>query len=150
MVKKSFVHYLTKYLVDFLFYSGIICTLTVPFLIKPAVEYYGYNSNLSVFFGVILFLSGLSAVYILWQLKVIFKTLLSGSPFIQRNVNALRKMAVASSIIAVIFIVKCITFFTIASGLIVIVFSLASLFCLTLKDVFKEAVYYKEETDLTI
>jgi hypothetical protein len=51
---------------------------------------------------------------------------------------------------AIIYLVKICIWLTIASSIIVIIFSLLGLFCLTLKDVFKQAVAYKEENDWTV
>jgi hypothetical protein len=40
--------------------------------------------------------------------------------------------------------------FSLMSSIIVVIFFLLGLFCLTLKDVFKQAVAYKEEADWTV
>jgi len=79
-----------------------------------------------------------------------FKTLLGGNPFVIKNVSCLRKCAVASATIALIYLIRIIFWFTIASSIIVVIFAMLSLFCLTLKDLFKRAVAYKEETDWTV
>lgn len=150
MYKNSFVHYLSKVLVDIMFYGGIICVLAVPFVVPVLAKYLGYNSQVVKPLIVVLVLSGLCAVYILRQLKTIFKTLLGGNPFVPQNVTCLRKCAVASFLIALICIAKIIFLFTIASAVIGIIFSLLGLFCLTLKDVFKQAIAYKEENDWTV
>jgi len=150
LYKHSFVHYLTKILVDILFCLGIACTISFPFLLPKIMEFLQYDKELVAPYNVVLIASGICSVYILWQLKQMFKTLLSGNPFVGKNVDALRKCAVASFAIGLIYLLKIICFFTIASCVIFIIFMLLSLFCLTLKDVFKQAVYYKEENDLTI
>ncbi|MCL2867083.1 MAG: DUF2975 domain-containing protein [Clostridia bacterium] len=150
MYKNSFVHYLTKVLVDMMFYCGIVCCVIVPFIMPRLITFLGYSSDIVVPNTVILILSGLCSLYILWQLKTIFKTLLGGSPFIKPNVSCLRKCSVASFLIALIFIVRLCIWFTMAASVIVIIFSLLGLFCLTLKDVFKQAVAYKEENDWTV
>ena len=150
MYKNSFVHYLTKIAVDIMFYGGILCTLAVPFIMPWLAGYLDYSETVILPFTIILFLSGLCSVYILWQLKAIFRTLLGGNPFVGANINCLRKCSVASFLIAVIYLAKMTFWFTITTLIFVIVFSLLSLFCLTLKDVFKQAVAYKEENDGTV
>ena len=147
MYKNSFVHYLTKVLVDVMFYGGILCCIAVPFVMPYAAAYLGYSREIVSQYSLILILSGLCALYILWQFKKMFKTLLGGNPFTGKNVSCLRKCSVASFLIAIIYLVKICIWFTIASSIIVIIFALLGLFCLTLKDVFKQAVYYKEEND---
>ena len=150
MRKNSFVHRMTKVLVDIMFYGGILCCIAVPFVIPKLTEYFGYLQSMTLPFTVILVLSGLCAVYILWQLKAMFRTLIGGNPFVAQNINCLRKSAVASFLISIIFIAKISFWFTIASAIIVIIFALLGLFALTLKDLFKQAVAYKEESDWTV
>ena len=148
--KNSFVHYLTKVLVDIMFYGGILCCAAVPFVIPVLARYFGYEEARVAPTAIILLLSGLCSLFILWQLKAMFKTLLGGNPFTESNVSALRRCSVASFLIAIFFVAKIVFWLTIASAIIVIIFSLLGLFCLTLKDVFKQAVAYKEENDWTV
>jgi hypothetical protein len=150
MYKNSFVHYLTKVLVDIMFYGGILCCVVLPFIMPTLANFFGYSEAVVLPFTIILLLSGLCSIYILWQLKEMFRTLLNGNPFIGANVTCLRKCSVASFLIAIIYIVKTIFWFSIMTSVVVIIFSLLGLFCLTLKDVFKQAVDYKEENDWTV
>ena len=150
MHKNSFVHYLTKILVDIMFYGGILCCVALPFVMPTLANYFGYSETVVLPFTVILVLSGLCALYILWQLKAMFKTLLSGNLFIGANITCLRKCSVSSFLIAIIYIIKMIFWFSMMTSVVVIIFSLLGLFCLTLKDVFKQALAYKEENDWTV
>lgn len=150
MYRNSFVHYLAKYMVDAMFYGGILCCILVPFLVSQASNYFGYGESLILPLDITLITSGVAAVYIMYILKSMFTTLLGGNPFVWSNVSCFRKMAVASFSIALIYIVKCFYWFTPATVIIVIAFFIAGLFCLTLKDVFKQAVCYKEESDYTV
>lgn len=150
MCKKSIVHYITKICVDVLFYVGIVCCLLVPFSSSWLIKYFNFAGETAAHMIIVLVLSGIASVYILWQLKVIFKTLLVGNPFIIDNVTSLRKIALASALISIIYLIKCIFSFTISTLVIIIMFMVASLFCLTLKDLFKQAIYYKDENDLTV
>ena len=149
MYKNSFVHYLTKILVDIMFYGGILCCVAVPFAMPKLAGLFGYDEALIRPLTIILVASGICAVYILWQLKAMFKTMIGGDPFIVANVSCLRKCSVASFLIAVIYIVKIIFWFTITSSTFVVIFVLLGLFCLTLKDVFKQAIELKEKSDWT-
>jgi hypothetical protein len=150
MYKNSFVHYLAKILVDIMLYGGILCCLTLPFVLPRLVTFLGYDESATLPTTVILITSGLCALYILWQLKTMFKTLLGGNPFIAQNVSCLRKCAVASFLIALIYTIKMFFWFSISHAVFIVIFALAGLFCLTLKDVFKQAIAYKEENDWTV
>jgi len=143
-------HYITKILVDIMFYGGIVTCLILPFAMPRLLEFIGISQDLRLTYTIILLSSGICAVYIMYQLKRMFKTLVSGNPFVVQNVNCLRKCAVASAVIAGIYLTRLFLWFTIAAALIVIVFALLSLFSLTIKDLFKQAVAYKEETDWTV
>lgn len=150
MYKISFVHKLTKILVDIFFYLGILCTISVPFVTAPLLRFIDISDTLVIPTIITLVICGICAVYILLQLKRIFKTLLEENPFVMDNVNYLRRMSVAAFIVAIMFFIKCFYWFTFATAIIVIVFVIAGFFCLTLKDVFKQAVIYKDENDLTV
>ena len=150
MYQKSIVHYMTKISIDILFIVAIICCILVPFSSSWLFRYFGIVEEGALFVKAILMASCISCVYILWQLKVIFKTLLQGNPFIHANVSSLRKIAVACLVIAFIYFVKMIVMPTISTIIIIIIFVVACLLCLTLKDLFKQSIYYKDENDLTV
>jgi len=150
MQHKSVVHYMTKIGIDILFYIGIICCALVPFSTSWLVRYFYITDRVVLFVKGILLASGISCVYILWQLKVIFKTLMRGNPFIHANVACLRKIALSCMTIAIIYFVKLLVMPTISTIVIIVIFVIACLLCLTLKDLFKQSIYYKDENDLTV
>lgn len=150
MYKKSIIHYMTKICVDILFYVGIVCCLLVPFSKEMIAKYFGFIGAATAPIIIVLFLSGVLSVYILWQLKIMFRTLLNGNPFIAANVTCFRKIAAASILIALIYLIKCLFSFTLSTIVIIVIFIIAGLFSLTLKDLFKQAIYYKDENDLTV
>jgi len=149
MYQNSFIHYLTKVIVDIMFYGGILCCAALPFAMPKLANILGYDQSMVMPFTVVLLSSGLCALYILLQLKAMFKTMLGGDPFISANVSCLTKCSIASFLIAIIYIIKLIFWFTIASATFVIIFVLLGLFCLTLKDVFKQAIELKNKSDWT-
>lgn len=148
--KKERLAQATKYLLDFMFYSGIAVTASVPFSIKwigiylPSLNEY-YEANVIIY--VVL---GIAAVILIRELRKIFKTVLEENCFVIENVESLRKMGNWSFFIALMSVVRCIVFVTIAMGVVVLVFSIAGLFSKVLAYVFEEAVRYKEENELTI
>ena len=149
-MQKSAINKVTKIVVDIFFYVGIMCVIGVPFLGKILQMQYNYNPQNLKFMTAILFTSGVCAVYILYNFKSMFKTLVGGNPFVRDNIKCFNRMAVASVIIALIYIVKCFVLFSLATVTIICVFLIAALFCLTLKDIFKQAINYKEENDWTV
>lgn len=150
MYQKSIVHYMTKISVDILFYLAILACILIPFSSSWLFTYFGVLGASALFVKAILLASGISCVFILWQLKVIFRTLMEGNPFIHANVSCLRKIALACLAISFIYLVKIIVMPTISTIVIVVIFIVGCLLCLTLKDLFKQSIYYKDENDLTV
>ena len=151
MYQKSVTHYISKIVIDILFYLSIICVILVPVWAKELFSWINYrNADYLGSFVITIFLSGLCCVYILYHLKQMFRSLLVGNPFVDKNVSHFRKIAVAFWAIALMYFVKCFFMFTGATLVIAVVFVVGCLFCLTLKDLFKQAINYKTETELTI
>lgn len=150
MYLNSPVHKVTTAVVNLMFYCGILCVAVLPFLSRRLERYFCYQEGQLIPIMVLLLLSGLCAEYILYQLKCMFRTLKQGNPFIGQTVARFRKMAVACAVIALLYVVKLLFLFTLATVLIAMIFAIGCLFCLTLKDLFKQALLYKEENELTI
>ena len=149
MKKDTLIKY-TKYFLDFMFYSGILVTGTLPFSVKligsfseKVHEHYGETV-------VIYFALGIAAVVILRELRKIFKTVIDKNCFVRENVVSLDKMCKWSFFIVLMSIVRTLVYTTIAMLVVILVFTIASLFSKVLSFVFEEAVGYKEENDFTI
>ncbi|MGE4283904.1 MAG: DUF2975 domain-containing protein [Clostridia bacterium] len=150
MTNKRTLHYVTKALIDFMFYSGILVCALVPISVYMLAPYSPVIGAMPLRLIAVLLVSGITSVYILSEIRRIFRTLLNTNPFTLENVKILRKIAVASFVISTTYIAKCIFWFTLGTAVIIIIFAIAGLFCLVLADVFKQAVLYKEENDLTV
>lgn len=149
MKKLSLVMF-TKLLLDFMFCSGIIVCLSVPFLFKLAGKYISAFDRYYIPLCVIFILAGIFALAILWELRKMFKTVINEDPFIRENVNSLKKMGFYAFVIAIIMGIKLIFTITFATMVLILVFIIAGLFSLVLSQVFDQAVTYKLENDLTI
>lgn len=151
MYKKSITHYISKITIDILFYLSIVCVVLSPIFSRWLFGWIKYSdSDYLIAFSVIICLSGICCSYILFNLKQMYKSLLVGNPFVDENVNHLRKIAVSCFAIALMYIIKCFFILTFATIVIAAVFVVGCMFCLTLKDLFKQAINYKTENELTI
>ncbi len=140
----------TKYLLDFMFYAGIVVTVTLPFSIKKIGEYMPtliehYEESVIIYFVL-----GVAALVLIRELRKIFKTVLDADCFVRENVVSLRKMGNWSFFIALMSIVRSVVYMTVAMLVVIVVFIIAGLFSKVLSFVFEEAVWYKEENDLTV
>lgn len=141
----------TKWILDFMMASGVVVLLTSPFLLKYAGEHYaGIIRQNYLLYVVVYLISGIMGLTIIFCLRKMIKTVIRQDCFVDDNVRELRIMGMASSAIAVVFLIKEIFAWTVAGVVIVLVFFIAALFSLVLAGVFEEAVRYKKENDLTI
>ena len=142
----------TKIILDIMYFSGMIVFVTLPFTLKLAGEYYSaaiagnYYKMLVVFAAASIF-----GIIILGQLRKMMKTVICDDCFVWQNVKSLEIMSVCSfSISIILFVLKVFFVLTPATLIIIIVFFIAALFCIVLSCVFRQAINYKEENDLTI
>lgn len=149
MKSKPLVRF-TKYLIDFMFISGVLICAGVPFLFLQVGKYIDVFRIHYIPFYIIFVIAGVLALVILWNLRGIFKTVISEDPFIRDNVNALKRMGICSFMIAIIMTVRLLFVITATALVLVLVFLIAGLFSLVLSQVFDKAVTYKQENDLTI
>lgn len=137
---------ITKVCVNIMFYLGIPVCLLVP----AATYFYGYRGfEYFVQTAAVLF-SGVASLFIMYQLKRMFKTVSNLNPFVRDNVESLKNIGIASWCIGVIYIAKAIFLPTISTVMIIIIFMCGGLFCFTLMHLFGTAIEFKEENDLMI
>lgn len=148
--KKKVLTMATKYLLDFMFYAGILVTATLPISVKfigqvlpQLIEHYEETV-------IIYFVLGISACVLIRELRRIFRTVLAENCFVHENVVSLQKMGNWSFFIALMSVVRSIVYATPAMAVVILVFVIAGLFSKVLSYVFQEAVQYKEENDLTV
>ncbi len=140
----------TKYLLDFMFYAGIVVTATLPFTINWAGQYVASLAEHYQEAVIIYFVLGIAALILIRELRRIFKTVLAGDCFVGENVVSLRKMGNWSFFIALMSVVRSVVYLTLAMMVVILVFVIAGLFSKVLALVFEQAVSFKEENDLTI
>lgn len=140
----------TKYFLDFMFYSGILVTATLPLSVRFLLEYIPRWQGHYWELVLIYFVLGIAAVVIIRELRRIFRTVLDGACFVRENVVSLDKMSRWSFFIVLMSLVRSVVFTTIAMLVVILVFTIAGLFSKVLSFVFEEAVGYKEENDYTI
>ena len=140
----------TKYLLDFMFYSGIAVILTLPLSIWFYGKINSYFRNNYYSLLVVFSLSGVFAALIIRELRKMFRTVLNNDCFIPENVKSLEKMSTYSFFIAVITACRLFIYITPAVFVIILVFVIAGLISKVLAQVFDKAVAYKQENDLTI
>lgn len=151
-VKRENVAVFTKYLLDFMYFFGMIVTVSLPWSVRIILNFFDYES----FDGhyreivVIYFVLGVLAIMILGELRKMFRTVLNNDCFVRENVVSLQRMGTYSFFIAVVCLLRTFLYMTAAMLVLVLVFVIAGLFSKVLAFVFDKAVDYKLENDLTI
>ena len=148
--KKQLLTKGVKYLLDAMFWIGILVTVSLPFTIKIIGQYYepvieNYQESVIIYFVL-----GVAALVLIRELRRIFRTVLNEDCFVMENVVSLRKMGDWSFFIAGMSVVRSVVYLTVAMLVVILVFVIAGLFSKVLAMVFEEAVRCKEENDLTI
>ena len=140
----------TKGILDFMFYSGILVCVTLPLSMKMIGEYIPHYKTYYFPMLFLLLVSGILAVLLILELRRMFSTVLKEDCFVEENVKSLRKMGNYSFCIVAVSIIRLFFMLTIAMLVIILVFIIAGLFSKVLAIVFDQAVTYKLENDLTI
>ena len=125
-----------------------VYSVTLP-MVKGFFALEGKPSAFAAISGVIATLCLLGGEYIAFTLFCMMNTL-SRDPFVQRNVNALRRMGIAALIIALLGISTLFLHPVPLAVIAALPVAMCGLFSLVLSRVFAQAVAYKQENDLTV
>lgn len=140
-----------KKFLDLVFVGGAVIYVFLPLIIKWYIYILKQNNRESYYFILIfLYVTGLFALCICYEMRKIFKTLNRHNPFMMDNVTSLKRVSVFSFIISGCYVIKIICYNSILTMVITMLFIMLGLFLLVLSEVFKQAVEVKEENDLTI
>ena len=141
---------ITKGIIDFMFYAGILVCLTLPISLRYLGTYFPHYKIFYIPMLILFLISGMLSILIFQELRSIFRTVLNEDCFVKENVKSLRRMGNYSFCIAAVSAVRLLIVVTPATLVIILVFIIAGLFSKVLTDVFDQAVTYKLENDLTI
>ena len=149
-MKKTNVTKITKGILDFMFYAGILVCLTLPISLKFIGKYFPHYEIFYYPMLFLFFISGVFAILIILELRNMFATVLHENCFVKENVRSLNRMGTYSFCIAAVSAIRLVIVITPATLVIILVFVIAGQFSKVLSKVFDQAVTYKLENDLTI
>lgn len=149
LIGKKGLAWFIEILIKILMVCDVIVVASMPWWL----EAYLRSRTKSPFYGryfLLLLLSGLLAEVLMWQARRLIHNVNTSRPFIMENSRILRKIGIccvlfsAEYIIAIPFILS---FFT---ALIGVAFAMVALLCFVFAELFRQAVIFKEENELTI
>lgn len=142
---------MVKKFIDLVFLGGIGILLALPLLLPWYLDTLEAGTDEKYWFLLpFLYITGLLALIIVFEIRRIFKTLNRRNPFMMDNVKSLNRIAAASFGIAGFYGMKIVFFNSFLTIILAMVFVIAGLFAVILAEVFRQAVLVKEENDLTI
>jgi len=142
---------IVKRLLDLVFLGGIAIILTLPILLNWYMDRLkGYISEKYWFMLPFLYITGFLALFLVFELRRVFKTLNRKDPFRMDNVKSFKNMSISCFAISFCYAVKILFFNSFLTIILCMVFIIGGLFLLILAEVFRQAVIVKEENDLTI
>lgn len=130
---------------------GCIVILFLPIVVKYYIEI--LRLDLAKYYWsclVLLYLSGFPMLIIVYEFIKLFDSLTKSTPFIVENVKHLKVASICSGIICIEYIFGIYIFKSIFTLIIVGIFLIAYLGLYILSELFKQAIKFKEENDLTI
>ena len=129
----------------------IIMFIFLPFILSIYIKAFR-RDILDYYFHclALLYISAIPMLMLVWQFIKLFDSLRLNTPFIMENVKHLKKASLYSGIIAIEYIAGIFVFRSIFALLIIGIFLVAFVGLYILSELFKQAVTYKEENDLTI
>ena len=107
-MKKETVVWMTKYLLDFMYFSGMVVTVSLPWTIRWVGELFTYEIFVEQYKEavVIYFILGILAILIIGELRKMFRTVLAEDCFVKENVVSLQRMGTYSFIIAAVCLIR--------------------------------------------
>jgi hypothetical protein len=132
--------------------ANLAAFVLMPFYLRQTlVFFYGDAADsLLVFYYVLLYVTGALCFLILNNLRSLFNLMLKDQPFVRETERRLMRMGIESFFISGMLVVKIFCHNSLMTITSAVVFLIAGLFCFVLSDLFRRAVDYKEENDLTV
>ncbi|MDF2546017.1 MAG: hypothetical protein K0R93_915 [Anaerosolibacter sp.] len=141
-----------KQMLDLIFIGGIGICLSLPKTVNWYLSYIQATVSINIYYFLLglLAITGIFALIIVYEIRKIFAALTRKDPFMMDNVRSLKRMGIASFLIAFCYIFKVIFFNSFMTIILIMVFTIAGFFSIILAEVFHQAVIVKEENDFTI
>lgn len=139
-----------KWLLDILLIIGILFLIGFPLILNSHLNIYKYYPSVEKQMYIILILTDLAIIFVIHELRKIYKTIIQETPFILKNVKSLYRMGIASFSLALVFFIKLFIFKTFLTYMMLLILIIAGCFSFTLSGLFQKAYEVKEENDLTI
>ncbi len=151
-VGKYSLSFFVKILLLIVMAVTVLTIVFLPWVVEMylKIDYGIYDTHARTVLLIFSYPCGICTLLIENELRRMFKTLENKNPFVERNVKSLNRMGCLMIIVFAMFVFKIIMLNTIMTMLSTFAIIIVAILCFVLADVFKQAVIYKQENDLTI
>lgn len=151
MVRKNKLGLFIEYVLCLLMLLAVILTVTLPWSIPAVTLHFPGEAGFKFEkYLVVLAVSGFLALLILWQARAMLHIINKGDPFVKDMVRRMRVIGILSLILAAFYFIS--VFFVTKFFMVVVfvTFSIVGLILFVFAQIFKQAIAFKEENDMTI
>ena len=150
-MKKSTIAKFISIILKITFILGIVSLFFIPkfYNIFPELKEIKFEDQ-TVFYQVAFYICAIGSLGIISELIKIFDTIYKGSPFKKQIEINLKVIAVLFMLLSLIITVKTIFMPTLLSAVVSFITFMVSLCFYVLSQIFKSAIEYKNEIDLTV
>ena len=147
--KNSISNYI-RICLQLVFIGGTLILITLPVLLNYYLQLFNLPTDIYPPTLTLLYVSGIPALIIIYQFIKLFESLKDANPFVTKNSNYLKTSSFCSLIIAIEYFISIFIFKSVFTIIIMMIFIIAWIGLYILSELFKQAINYKEENDLTI
>lgn len=151
IVKKNRLNIGIEYALSGLMIIALALTITLPWSIPAVTQHYPGEEGLWFEkYMVVLIVSGIMSILILWQARGILHIINKGNPFVIKMVHRLRVIGIECLVLAAFYFVS--VFFVTRFFMVVVfvTFSVVGMILFVFAQIFRQAILYKEENDMTV
>jgi len=148
--KKSLSNFI-KIVLEILGMAGIAILIFLPWILNYYIN--AFRLDLENLYGpclILLYASAIPMLIIVWQAIKLFDLLKQNTPFVMENVRYLKIASLCSAIIFTEYLIGIFFFRSVFILLVICIFLVAWIGLYIMSELFKQAVEFKEENDLTI
>lgn len=150
-MRKENLSLFLRWVLEAVFVAGILFLIFLNHLL--ASYYLWYFGGFNMFYksmAILLYIAGLDGLVIIRLLIGLFNDIHRQNPFVIKNANRLKYIAICCFVACAAFLIHCFMYPSVFRAMVTFVIFIAALACLVVSQLFQQAVGYKSENDLTV
>ncbi len=141
---------LLEYVCDVLLVCAAGCTATLYWTLPAITHHYPDTDGRFEKYFVVMTVSGLVALYLLWQTRGVMRHVNSGTPFVLDTARRLHAGGIACLLLSAFYLATIFWVSKLYMLIVLVAFLVIGLLLLVLAQMIRQAITFKEENDMTI